>query len=231
MLAWLMRSTRNSLRWALTAAGVGTVLGVGLGFVGGRVGRFVQRAFEIASGNKTTILGLFTLVSVLLLISAVELDLSTEYRLILVVLAAASSMGPARIVRFLWSSTSEHLYADNEAQSSTKSANVSATKQNRSENLGLLLITAIAAIATSIAGLACIEALGFGPDQYHGTLTSIQFWAHFYNAIPRGMWWWWAPPIVVSVILFMGAIAVSFGIDRWVKQTTEQHVSSVENND
>ena len=227
MLAWLMRSTRNSLRWSLTAAGLGTALGVGFGMVGGLFGSFVQRAAEIVSGNKTTILGLLALVMVLQLIFVFELDLTTEYRLILAVLAAASSMGPARIVRALGSIASEPLYVNNEA----KSANVSTTKQTVVKFWALLLIAATAAIATSIAGLACLEAVGSGPNPYHGTFTSILYWAQFHSAIPRGMWWWWAPPIVVSAILFVGAIAVSFGINRWVKHTTEQRVNVVENYD
>lgn len=231
ILAWLMRTTRNSLSWALIAGSLGTVLGVGLGFFGGRVGKFVQSTVEIVSGTKTTILVLLALVMALrLVISAFPLDLTTEYRLILVVLTAASSIGAARNLRFLRSITSECSYTNNAVPSRTKSANAGLTEQPTMKIWVLLPIGALTAIATSIAGLACMEALGFGPDQYHDTLASIQYWAWWYNALARGIWWLWAPPIVVPAILFGGALAASFGLNRWVNETIEQRIKAVENN-
>jgi peptide/nickel transport system permease protein len=42
------------------------------------------------------------------------------------------------------------------------------------------------------------------------------YWAQFYTAILRGFWWWWAPPIVMIVLIFVGLLFISAGLDQLV---------------
>jgi peptide/nickel transport system permease protein len=71
-------------------------------------------------------------------------------------------------------------------------------------------VTVVSASVLSSIGL---EALGLGA-QNALTLGMMIYWAQFYAAILRGMWWWWLPPIVILVLIFVGLLFTSSGLDQ-----------------
>ena len=73
----------------------------------------------------------------------------------------------------------------------------------------------VTAVSQAILATIGLEALGLGP-QNELTLGMMIYWAQYYGAILRGLWWWWSRPIAVIVIIFVGLLLTSAGMDELV---------------
>ena len=76
--------------------------------------------------------------------------------------------------------------------------------------LGAALVGSVASAILASIGL---EALGLGPAD-SPTLGMTIYWVIYYAALLHGYWWWWLAPITIIVILFVGLMNLSVGLDE-----------------
>jgi peptide/nickel transport system permease protein len=71
----------------------------------------------------------------------------------------------------------------------------------------------VGAVGSAVLASIGLEALGLGP-QNEPTMGMTIYWAISFNALIRGLWWWWLTPIVLLVLLFVGLMFISIGLDE-----------------
>lgn len=210
MLTVLILAMPQTLKIGLIAGLISLSVGVALGLIAGFLGGIVDTVIRLLSDVMMTIPG----IAILVLVASNVREMTVE--LMAVIVASLSWMVATRTIRAQTLSLRERGY-------------VQIARLNGSRGLKLIfvevlpnLLPFIAAsfvITVSSAMLATVglEALGLGP-QNDLTLGMAIYWAQFYGAIIRGMWWWWGPPIVAIVLIFVGLMLTSAGMDKLVNK-------------
>lgn len=79
--------------------------------------------------------------------------------------------------------------------------------------LPYLAASFVGSVGSAILASIGLEALGLGP-QNEPTMGMTIYWSIAFNALIRGLWWWWLTPIVLLVLLFVGLMLISTGLDE-----------------
>ena len=209
-------ATPNTIKVGLMAGAVGLAIGIVLGLASGYFGGIVDTIVRIASDVVITIPG----IAIMVIVAVNVRTMSTEMMALIV--ASLAWMWPTRAIRAQALTLRERGYVE-----VAKLNGVGGLELVLKEIFPNLLPYVMAGFvgATSGAILATIglEALGLGP-QHEFTLGMMVYWGRFYGAILRGMWWWWAPPIGLIVLIFIGLLFTSFGLDQIANPRTRRAV-------
>jgi len=216
VLTVVILATPNTIKVGLMAGAVGLAIGIVLGLASGYFGGIMDTIVRIASDVVITIPG----IAIMVIVAVNVRTMSTEMMALIV--ASLAWMWPTRAIRAQALTLRERGYVE-----VAKLNGVGGLELVLKEIFPNLLPYVMAGFvgATSGAILATIglEALGLGP-QHEFTLGMMVYWGRFYGAILRGMWWWWAPPIGLIVLIFIGLLFTSFGLDQIANPRTRRAV-------
>ena len=207
LMAVMVAGVPLTMQVGLMAGAVGLGVGILLGFTGGYLGGRIDAGIR---GVVDTLLTVPSLVVLISIASTIREEISIT--IMALVVASLSWMWPTRTIRAQVLTMRERAYVQ-----MAKLNGMSTTEIIWKELFPNLLpyLTANFAGAVSWAVLATIglEALGLGP-QNEPTLGMTIYWAITFSALIRGMWWWWAIPIVFLILLFLGLMMISAGLDE-----------------
>jgi peptide/nickel transport system permease protein len=206
MLALLMAAAPGSLRVGLTAAGIGMVVGIVLGFSAGYLGGWWDVVVRTISDSVYTIPSL----AVLIVISAFvrQIDLTNMALL----LALFAWPGPTRLLRAQVLSLRERGYVQMARLSGASTFDV-LFKEMMPNMLPYLAASFSGNVSNNILAATGLEALGLGPTRVP-TLGMTIFYSIRAASILRGMWWWWGFPIILLIVIFTGLFLISIGLDE-----------------
>lgn len=204
----LVLATPETLKIALIAGIIGLSIGTLLGLCAGYFGGGTDAVVRIATDTLITIPGILVLV----LIAANLRTISVE--LMGLIVASLAWMYPARAIRSQALSLRERAYIQVARLSGASGLEV-VIKEILPNLLPYILASFVGAVSGAALATVGLEVLGLGP-QNSITLGLMIYWAQFYGAVLRGMWWWWGPPLVTIVLLFVGLLLISVGLDSLI---------------
>jgi peptide/nickel transport system permease protein len=206
VLTTLATATGNTLKIGLLAGFVGLSIGLVLGLLAGYFGGVLDSIIRTATDVLNTIPGILILVVVAMMLQSMTVELMA------LIIALLAWRHPARAVRAQTLTLRERGYVEIARLSGMSGLEIIVKEvlPNLAPYIAASFVTVISASVLSSIGL---EALGLGA-QNALTLGMMIYWAQFYAAILRGMWWWWLPPIVILVLIFVGLLFTSSGLDQ-----------------
>ena len=206
MLAVLAVGTPRTFKIGLIGAGLGTLIGIVLGFSAGYMRGRVDMVLSTLTDTAMTIPGLAVLVVVASVVGEIGV-LSMG-----LIMAAFAWPMPTRILRSQVLTMRDRRYVVMARMSGTTTPGVMFK-----EILPNLLPYVAASFTESVAGVilavTSIETLGLGSRRLPTLGTTVNN-ALEGSAVFRGMWWWWLPPIFVLAVIFVGCLLLTNGLDR-----------------
>lgn len=213
MFATMIHAMPQTLRIGIAAGVISLSVGVALGLIAGFTGGIVDTVIRLASDVMMTIPGIAILVLVASNVRIMTVDLMA------IIVASLSWMIATRTIRAQTLSLRERGY-------------VAIARLNGTTGLKLIFVEVlpnllpfiaasfVVTVTSAMLATVGLEALGLGP-QNDLTLGMTIYWAQFYGAILRGIWWWWGPPIALIVLIFVGLLLTSAGMDSFVNKRLE----------
>jgi peptide/nickel transport system permease protein len=206
MLALLMAAAPGSLRVGLTAAGLGMLIGVLLGFSAGYLGGWWDAVVRTLSDSVYTIPSLAVLIVISSFVRQIDL---TNMALLLALFAWP---GPTRLIRAQVLSLRERGYVQMARLSGANTFDIM-FKEMMPNMLPYLAASFSGNVSGNILAATGLEALGLGPTRVP-TLGMTIFYSIRAASILRGMWWWWGFPILLLIVIFTGLFLISVGLDE-----------------
>jgi peptide/nickel transport system permease protein len=207
MLSLVMVGAPNTFKVGLVAGGIGTLIGIALGFVTGYFRGPVDTIIRSIADIMLTIPGLAILIVIASYVRVVQLE---TIGLIVALFAWAR---PTRQIRAQVLTLRERAFVE-----MARLSGISDFRIIFGEIFPNLLPYIVASFVGSVSGgiLASIglELLGLGPKRIP-TLGATLYWALSHSAIVRGMWWWMVPPIAVLILIFSGLFLANIGLDEF----------------
>lgn len=206
MLALLMVAAPGSLRVGLTAAGLGMLIGILLGFSAGYLGGWWDALVRTLSDSIYTIPSLAVLIVISSMVRQIDL---TNMALLLALFAWP---GPTRLIRAQVLSLRERGYVQMARLSGASTFDIM-FREMMPNMLPYLAASFSGNVSANILAATGLEALGLGPTRVP-TLGMTIFYAIRAASILRGMWWWWGFPILLLIVIFTGLFLISIGLDE-----------------
>ena len=207
MLAVIMIGAPNTFRVGIIAGGVGTLIGLVLGFITGYFRGPVDTVFRSMADVVMTIPSLAVLIILTTYVRVMSLDT------IALMVAIFLWPGATRAIRAQVLTLRERAFVD-----MAKMSGVSDFRIIFGEIMPNLLPYLVANFVMAVSGgiLASIglQLLGLGPMRVPSLGVTLHR-AINSAAIVRGMWWWMIPPIVMLIILFIGLFLINVGLDEY----------------
>jgi peptide/nickel transport system permease protein len=207
LLAVMVAGTPLTLRIGILAGflglGIGTILAFASAYYGGVVDTVIKAIVDIA----LTVPGLLVLIIV-----AVFLHEGLSVNQMALIVAVLSWRWPARTIRAQVLTMRERAWVQIARLSGMSGPEIILRElmPNLLPYLGAALVGSVASAILASIGL---EALGLGPAD-SPTLGMTIYWTIYYAALLHGFWWWWLAPITIIVILFVGLMNLSVGLDE-----------------
>jgi peptide/nickel transport system permease protein len=207
LLAVMVAGTPLTLRIGILAGflglGIGTILAFASAYYGGAVDTIIRAIVDIA----LTVPGLLVLIIV-----AVFLHEGLSVNQMALIVAVLAWRWPARTIRAQVLTMRERAWVQVARLSGMSGAEIIFRElmPNLLPYLGAALVGSVASAILASIGL---EALGLGPAD-SPTLGMTIYWVIYYAALLHGFWWWWVAPITIIVILFVGLMNLSVGLDE-----------------
>jgi len=208
VLVALTLATPQTIRIALIAGVIGLGIGTILGLLAGYFGGATDTVIRTLSDTLITIPGILVLVLVAANLRTISVELMG------VIVACLAWMYPTRAIRSQTLTLRERAY-------------IQVARLNGVGGLELVLrevlpnlfpyiaASFVGAVSGAVLATIGLEVLGLGP-QNSITLGMMIYWGQFYGAVLRGMWWWWGPPLVLIVMIFVGLLLTSVGMDSLI---------------
>jgi peptide/nickel transport system permease protein len=206
VLTTLATATGRTLEIGLLAGFVGLGIGLVLGLLAGYFGGVLDSIIRTATDVLNTIPGIAILVVVATMLQSMTVELMA------LIIAGLAWRYPARAVRAQTLTLRERGYVEIARLSGMSGLEI-IIKEVLPNLAPYIAASFVSTVSASVLTSIGLEALGLGP-QNALTLGMMIYWAQFYAAILRGMWWWWLPPIVVLVLIFVGLLFASSGLDQ-----------------
>ncbi len=207
LLATLIVGLPDTLRIGFLAGAIGLGLGIVLGFLSGYIGGVVDAVIRIAVDTLLTVPGLLILITL-----AASIKTFISVNIMALVIASLAWRHPTRIIRAQVLTMRERAYVQVARRSGMNTAEI-IVRELLPNLFPFLAASFVGAVSGAILFSIGLEALGLGP-QNQPTLGMTIYWSIRFNAILRGMWWWWFPPIVALVVLFIGLLLLTIGLDE-----------------
>jgi peptide/nickel transport system permease protein len=183
--------------------GIGTVLGFTAGYIGGATDNVLRTIADV----------LLTVPSLVVLITlAATIKGTIGIGTMALVVASLAWMWPTRTIRSQVLSLRERGYVQIAKMSGMSTPEI-IFFELMPNLLPYLAASFVGAVGSAILASIGLEALGLGP-QNAPTMGMTIYWAISFNALIRGLWWWWLTPIVLLVVLFVGIMLTSIGLDE-----------------
>jgi len=178
-----------------------------LGFVAGYLGGATDTVFRTLADVLLTVPGLVVLITFASTIKG-TIGIGT----MALVVASLAWMWPTRTIRSQVLSLRERGYVQVAKMSGMSTPEI-IFKELLPNLLPYLAGSFVGAVGSAILASIGLEALGLGP-QNEPTMGMTIYWSIAFNALIRGLWWWWLTPIVLLVLLFVGLMFISIGLDE-----------------
>lgn len=206
LLAAMVVGVPLTLRIGFLAGAVGLGVGAVLGLAGGYLGGKVDAVIRTVVDTLLTVPGLVVLVTV-----ASSIKETIGVNTMALVVASLAWMRPARTIRAQVLSMRERAYVQMAKLNGMRAPEI-ILRELVPNLLPYLAASFAGAVASAVVASVGLAALGLGP-QNEPTLGMTIHWAFLFNSIIRGMWWWWGIPIAFLVVLFLGLLLISAGLD------------------
>jgi peptide/nickel transport system permease protein len=208
VLSVLILSTPQTLMIGLAAGVVGVGIGVILGLLSGFFPGIIDNVIRTFTDVFITIPGIALLVVIATNVRSI--DVATMAAIV----ASLAWRFPARAIRAQTLSLRERGYVQIARLNGVGGLEL-VIREVLPNLLPYIAASFVSTVSQSILATIGLEALGLGPQNEY-TLGMMIYWAQFYGAILRGLWWWWLPPIGVIVLIFVGLLLTSAGLDELV---------------
>ena len=205
VLTVFILSITQTLKIAMIAGGIGTIVGLLLGLAAGYFRGVTDSIIRLASDVMVTIPAIIILV----IVGANVRQMTVE--IMAVIVALVTWMGPMRTIRSQVLMLRERAYVQVAQLNGVRGMEL-IIREILPNLLPYLAARFVMAVSIAILATVGLEALGLGPQNSY-TLGMMVYWSQTYNAILRGMWWWWSPPIIMIVWVFVSLYLISTGVD------------------
>lgn len=195
----------------IVGLGVGIILGFTAGYLGGSPDTIIRTIADVL----LTVPGLVVLITFASTVKG-TIGIGT----MALVVASLAWMWPTRTIRSQVLSMRERGYVQI-AKISGMSTPEIIFYELMPNLLPYLAGSFVGAVGSAILASIGLEALGLGP-QNEPTMGMTIYWAIAFNALIRGLWWWWLTPIVLLVLLFVGLMLISTGLDELANPRTRR---------
>lgn len=196
-----------TLRVGFIAGIVGLGIGIILGFTAGYLGGATDNVLRTLADVLLTVPSLVVLITIAASIKGVISINEMAF-----VVASLAWMWPTRTIRSQVLSMRERGYVQMAKMSGMKAHEI-IFFELMPNLLPYLAASFVGAVGSAILASIGLEALGLGP-QNEPTMGMTIYWAIAFNALIRGLWWWWLTPIILLVLLFIGIMLISIGLDE-----------------
>lgn len=196
-----------TLRVGFTAGIVGLGIGIILGFTAGYLGGATDNVIRTLADMLLTVPSLVVLITIAATIKGV-----ISINAMALVVASLAWMWPTRTIRSQVLSMRERGYVHMAKMSGMKAHEI-IVYELMPNLMPYLAASFVGAVGAAILASIGLEALGLGP-QNEPTMGMTIYWAIAFNALIRGLWWWWVTPIVLLVLVFVGLMLISIGLDE-----------------
>jgi peptide/nickel transport system permease protein len=207
LLAVVVRGLPLTLEVGFIAGVVGLGIGTILGFTGGYIGGATDNVVRTLADVLLTVPSLVVLITLAATIKG-TIGIGT----MALVVASLAWMWPTRTIRSQVLSMRERGYVQIAKMSGMRTPEI-IFFELMPNLLPYLAASFVGAVGSAILASIGLEALGLGP-QNEPTMGMTIYWSISFNALIRGLWWWWVTPIVLLVLLFVGIMLVSIGLDE-----------------
>ncbi|HEY8597308.1 MAG TPA: ABC transporter permease [Thermomicrobiales bacterium] len=195
----------------IVGLGIGTILGFTAGYLGGMTDTIIRTLADVL----LTVPGLVVLIT---FASTVKGTIGIGTMALIV--ASLAWMWPTRTIRSQVLSLRERGYVQL-AKISGMSTPEIIFYELVPNLLPYLAGSFVGAVGSAVLASIGLEALGLGP-QNEPTMGMTIYWAISFNALIRGLWWWWLTPIALLVLLFVGLMFISLGLDELANPRTRR---------
>ncbi|NLJ24352.1 MAG: ABC transporter permease [Firmicutes bacterium] len=206
VLALLIVGVPNTLKIGLIAGGIGLSIGMVLGLLAGYTGGIVDTIIHMAADILLTI----PLLAVLIVIASYVRVVTVE--MMAVIVACLSWAGPTRTVRGQVLSLRDRAFVEIAQLSGLNQFEI-IFQELLPNMIAFIAASFVSAVSGGILATIGVEVLGLGPQRIP-TLGGTLHWALNHAAVIRGLWWWWVPPVIVLVMIFVGLLLISMGLDE-----------------
>ena len=206
MLTLILIGVPRSLAIGLTAASIGLVVGVLLGFSAGYLGGRVDDVVRLVTDITMNIPGLLVLIILQSMIP------KAGFFTMALLLSLFSWQGATRVFRAQVMSMKKSGYVQMSRLAGSSSSAIM-FKEILPNLLPYLVSNLTFGISYSILTMVGIEVLGLGAQRIPSLGVTLNY-AINASAILRGMWWWWALPTAVLIVIFMSLLLISVGMDE-----------------
>ena len=207
LLAVVVKGLPLTMEVGFIAGIVGLGVGTILGFVAGYIGKKTDTTIKTIADVLLTVPGLVVLITF-----ASTVQGSIGIGTMALVVASLAWMWPTRTIRSQVLSMRERGYVQI-AKISGMSTPEIIFFELMPNLLPYLAASFVGSVGSAILASIGLEALGLGP-QNEPTMGMTIYWSIAFNALIRGLWWWWLTPIVLLVLLFVGLMQISTGLDE-----------------
>jgi peptide/nickel transport system permease protein len=196
-----------TLRVGFLAGIVGLGIGIVLGFTAGYLGGVPDNVLRTIADVLLTVPSLVVLITIAASIKGV-----ISINIMALVVASLAWMWPTRTIRSQVLSMRARGYVQMAKMSGMKAHEI-IFFELMPNLMPYLAASFVGAVGAAILASIGLEALGLGP-QNEPTMGMTIYWAIAFNALIRGLWWWWLTPIILLVLLFVGIMLISIGLDE-----------------
>jgi len=207
LLAVVVVGLPLTMRVGFIAGIVGLGIGIVLGFTAGYLGGAVDNVIRTVADILLTVPSLVVLITIAASIKGVISISAMAF-----VVASLAWMWPTRTIRAQVLSMRERGYVQMAKMSGMKAHEI-IFFELMPNLLPYLAAGFVGAVGSAILASIGLEALGLGP-QNEPTMGMTIYWSIAFNALIRGLWWWWLTPIALLVLLFVGIMLISIGLDE-----------------
>jgi peptide/nickel transport system permease protein len=207
LLAVVVKGLPLTMEVGFIAGIVGLGIGTVLGFVAGYIGKKTDTTIKTIADVLLTVPGLVVLITF-----ASTVQGSIGIGTMALVVASLAWMWPTRTIRSQVLSMRERGYVQI-AKISGMSTPEIIFYELMPNLLPYLAASFVGSVGSAVLASIGLEALGLGP-QNEPTMGMTIYWSIAFNALIRGLWWWWLTPIVLLVLLFVGLMLISTGLDE-----------------
>ena len=207
LLAVVVKGLPLTMEVGFIAGIVGLGVGTVLGFIAGYLGNKTDTTIKTIADVLLTVPGLVVLITF-----ASTVQGSIGIGTMALVVASLAWMWPTRTIRSQVLSMRERGYVQI-AKISGMSTPEIIFFELMPNLLPYLAASFVGSVGSAILASIGLEALGLGP-QNEPTMGMTIYWSIAFNALIRGLWWWWLTPIVLLVLLFVGLMQISIGLDE-----------------
>jgi peptide/nickel transport system permease protein len=206
MLSVVLMGVPRSLFIGFTAASIGLVVGILLGFSAGYIGGRVDDVVRLGTDITMNIPGLLVMIILQSLIPR------GGFFTMALLLSLFSWQGATRVLRAQVLAMKQSGYV-NMARLSGSSTSYIMFREMMPNLMPYLVSSLTAGTSYSILTMVGIEVLGLGAQRVPSLGVTLND-AINASAILRGMWWWWGTPTVILIVIFLSLLLIAVGMDE-----------------